>query len=110
MINPTDGRIVTVKRVRKAKASVTLGRDLLAAIDRHVTGGATRSQVIDERLRRSALAQARRDLDAATAAYYEGRTPEPRAEDESLAAFSTRGFGEIDLDGKPEGRRRRRTR
>jgi len=79
-----------MKTVRKAKVSVTMDRDLLATIDRRVTGGATRSQVIEEWLRLSALAQARRDLDTATAAYYEGRTAEQRTEDEDLAAFSTR--------------------
>ena len=86
-----------MKTVRKAKVSVTLDRDLLAAIDRRVTGGATRSQVIEEWLRLSALAQARRDLDTATAAYYEGRTAEQRTEDEDLAAFSTRALDERDL-------------
>jgi hypothetical protein len=86
-----------VKTDRKAKVSVTLGRDLLAAIDRRVTGGATRSQVIEAWLRSSALAEARRDLDAATASYYEGRTAEQRAEDEGLAAFSTRALDERDV-------------
>ena len=96
-----------MKPARKAKVSVTLGRDLLAEIDRRVAGGATRSQVIEEWLRRSALAQARRDLDAATAAYYEGRTPEQRVEGEGLAAFSTRGFHERHLDGRARTRRHR---
>ncbi len=96
-----------MKTDRKAKVSVTLSRDVLAAIDRRVTGGATRSQVIEEWLRLSALAQARRDLDTATAAYYEGRTAEQRAEDEGLAAFSTRGFERLDLDRKPRPRRHR---
>jgi metal-responsive CopG/Arc/MetJ family transcriptional regulator len=96
-----------MKPGRKAKVSVTLGRDLLAAIDRRVRGGTTRSQVIEEWLRLSALAVARRDLDAATAAYYEGRTAEQRAEDESLAAFSARAFDERDLDRKPRTRRPR---
>ena len=96
-----------MKTARKAKVSVTLGRDLLAAIDRRVAGRTTRSQVIEEWLRLSAHAQARRDLDTATAAYYEGRTAEQRAEDERLAAFSTRALNQLDLDRKPRTRRRR---
>jgi metal-responsive CopG/Arc/MetJ family transcriptional regulator len=96
-----------MKTTRKAKVSVTLDRDLLAAIDRRATRGATRSQVIEEWLRLSALAQAHRDLETATAAYYEGRTADQRAEDEALAAFSTRGFGRLDLDRKPRPRQHR---
>jgi len=96
-----------MKAIRKAKVSVTLSRDLLAAIDRQVTGRTTRSQVIEEWLRLSALAQAHRDLDRATAEYYEGRSAEQRAEDESLAAFATRAVVELDLDRKPRIRRRR---
>ena len=63
-----------MKTARKAKVSVTLDRDLLAAIDRRVEPGATRSEVIEAWLRLAALAHARRELDAATVACYEGRT------------------------------------
>jgi metal-responsive CopG/Arc/MetJ family transcriptional regulator len=94
-------------RGRKAKVSVTLDRDLLAVIDRQVKAGATRSQVIEQWLRVSALAQARRELDAATVAYYEGRSAEQRAEDERLASFSASAVGELDLDRTPRTRRRR---
>jgi hypothetical protein len=96
-----------VKAARKAKVSVTLDRRLLAAIDRRVTAGATRSEIIEGWLRLAALAQARRELDALTAAYYEGRTTGQQTEDERLAAFSTRASGERALDHKPRGRRRR---
>jgi metal-responsive CopG/Arc/MetJ family transcriptional regulator len=96
-----------MKTGRKAKVSVTLDRDLLAAIDRRATRGATRSQVIEQWLRLSVLAQAHRDLEAATAAYYEGRTADQRTEDEALAAFSTRGLGQLDLDRRPPPRRHR---
>jgi len=96
-----------VRMARKAKVSVTLGRDLLAAIDQRVGRGVTRSEIIEEWLRLAALAQARRELDAATLAYYEGRTATRRTEDESLAAFSTRSSREIGLDRKPRTRRRR---
>ena len=95
-----------MKAGRKAKVSVTLAQDLLAVIDRRAKGGATRSQIIEEWLRRSAIVEARRDLDAATAAYYEGRTVEQEAEDESLAAFSARASRERSLDRKPRTRRR----
>lgn len=96
-----------MKTARKAKVSVTLDRHLLAAIDRRVAAGATRSEVIGEWLRIAALAHARGDLEAATIAYYEGRTAEQLAEDERLATFSTRASGERDLDRKPVSRRRR---
>ena len=107
MINPTDGRIDVVKTARKAKVSVTLDRDLLALIDRRVEPGATRSEVIEAWLRLAALAHARRELDAATIAYYEGRTAEQQAEDDRLAAFSTRASRELDLDLERPARRRR---
>jgi metal-responsive CopG/Arc/MetJ family transcriptional regulator len=96
-----------MKTARKAKVSVTLDPDLLAAIDRQAARGATRTEIIEEWLRLAALAQARRELDAATVAYYEGRTAEQQAEDEGLAAFSTRSSTEIGLDRKPRIRRRR---
>ena len=96
-----------MRTARKAKVSVTLDRDLLATIDRRVAKGTTRSEIIEEWLRLAALAQARRELDTATVAYYEGRTAEQQAEDEGLAAFSTRSSSEIGLDRKPRTRRRR---
>lgn len=96
-----------MKTARKAKVSVTLGQDLLAVIDRRAAAGATRSEVIEEWLRLAALEHARRELDAATVSYYEGRTAEQQAEDESLAAFSTRVSRERDLDLKRRTRRRR---
>ena len=97
-----------MKTARKAKVSVTLDRDLLAAIDRRVEPGATtRSEVIEAWLRLAALAHARRELDAATIAYYEGRTAEQQAEDDRLAAFSTRASRELDLDLERPARRRR---
>ena len=96
-----------MRTARKAKVSVTLDRDLLAAIDRRVARGATRSAIIEEWLRLAALALARRELDTATVAYYEGRTAEQQAEDEGLAAFSTRSSSAIGFDRKPRTRRRR---
>jgi metal-responsive CopG/Arc/MetJ family transcriptional regulator len=96
-----------MKRRSKAKVSVTLDQELLAVIDRRATKGTTRSQVIEEWLHLAARAQACRDLDAATAAYYEGRTAEQQAEDDALADVSTRGLARLDLDGAPPARRRR---
>ena len=91
---------------RKAKVSVTLEQDLLGEIDRRVSGGGTRSQVIGEWLRLAAREHARRELDAATIAYYEGRTGEQRDEDNALAGFSTRAARERDVDATRRGRRR----
>ena len=92
---------------RKAKVSVTLEQDLLDEIDRRVSGGGTRSQVIGEWLRLAAREHARRDPDAATIAYYEGRTEEQRDEDDALAGFSARASLERDVDAKRRGRRHR---
>lgn len=92
---------------RKAKVSVTLGRDLLDEIDRRVPGGGTRSKIIEEWLRLAAREHARRELDAATAAYYEGRTREQREEDDALVGFSNRAVHERDFDAKRGVRHRR---
>jgi metal-responsive CopG/Arc/MetJ family transcriptional regulator len=97
-----------MKAARKAKVSVTLDRDLLTVIDRRIEAGVTRSEIIEAWLRLAALAHARRELDAATVAYYEGRTTGQQADDESLAAFSTRASRELDLDRKRPSRHRRR--
>lgn len=87
--------------------SVTLGRDLLDEIDRRVRRGGTRSQIIEEWLRLAAREHARRELDAATIAYYEGRTGEQRDEDDALVGFSTRAARERDVDARRRVRRRR---
>lgn len=92
---------------RKAKVSITLERDLLEEIDRRVPGGGTRSKVIEDWLRLAAREHARRELDAATTAYYEGRTLAQRDEDGALSEFSTRSAHERDLDLKRRARRRR---
>jgi hypothetical protein len=86
---------------------VTLDRELLAAIDREVGAGATRREIIETWLRLAAAARARRDLDGATVAHYQGRTGQQRADDEKLAAFSARASRERDLDLNRPARRRR---
>lgn len=106
-IRRISGRIRGMRPVRKAKVSVTLAPDLLDEIDRRVPGGGTRSRIIEEWLRLAAREHARRDLDAATTAYYEGRTGEQRDEDDALAGFSTRATHERDFDAKRRVRRRR---
>ena len=93
---------------RRAKVSVTLGKDLLAEIDRRVASGGTRSRVIEEWLRLAAREHARGALDAATIAYYADRTGEQRAEDETLAGFSARASRELDFDLTRQRRRRHR--
>lgn len=92
---------------RKTKVSVTLEKDLLAEIDRRVAAGGTRSQIIEDWLRLAVHEHARRALDAATIAYYAGRTGEQRAEDETLAGFSTRASRERDFDLTQRPRHRR---
>ena len=69
-------------------------------------GGSTRSRIIEEWLRLAAREHARRALDAATAAYYEGRSEVERAEDKMLAEFTARAAGERDFDlARRRGRR-----
>ena len=95
-----------MRTARKTKVSVTIEQDLLTEIDRLAVGGSTRSRIIEEWLRLAAREHARRALDAATAAYYEGRSEAERAEDKTLAEFTARAAGERDLD--PARRRGRR--
>ena len=92
---------------RKTKVSVTLETDLLAEIDRRASAGSTRSRIIEEWLRLAAREHARRALDAATIAYYTGRTRAQQAEDGILAELSTRASRERDLDLTRRRRRRR---
>ena len=87
-----------MRMARKTKVSVTLEQDLLAEIDRLAVGGTTRSGIIEEWLRLAAREYARRALDAAFAAYYEGQSKAERAEDRTLAEFTARAAGERDLD------------
>jgi metal-responsive CopG/Arc/MetJ family transcriptional regulator len=96
-----------MRNARKTKVSVTLERELLAEIDRRAAGRSTRSQVIESWLRLAAREQARHALDAATIAYYEGRSEAERGEDRALAEFRTRAAGELDLDRARPSRRRR---
>ena len=93
---------------RKAKVSVTLAKDLLIEIDRRVSRGGTRSRIIEEWLRLAAREHARRALDAATIAYYAGRTGEQRAEEKTLAGFSARASRELDFDLTRQRRPRHR--
>lgn len=101
------GRVNVMPTARKTKVSVTLERDLLAEIDRRAADGGTRSQIIEAWLRLAAREHARRALDAATIAYYEGRSEAERAEDKALAEFNTRTAGELDLGRARRPRRRR---
>jgi hypothetical protein len=65
------------------------------------------SEIIEAWLRLAAVARARRNLDAATIAYYQGRTGPQLADDQGLAAFSARASQERVLERKRPARRRR---
>ncbi|MBI5481047.1 MAG: ribbon-helix-helix protein, CopG family [Deltaproteobacteria bacterium] len=95
--------------VPKTKISITLARDLLEVIDRRVAAGAgrSRSAVIEAWLRRAAHRDAEAILARETIAYYESRTAEERAEDETWSRLSSDEFARLD-DEPRAGRRRRR--
>ena len=87
--------------MNKVKVSVTVSADVLARVDRHAARrrGATRSQIIEEWLRRGARVQAQQDLESEIVAYYDGLTAEQRAEDAAIATATARAARRLDLDG-----------
>ena len=81
----------------KAKLSVTLSRELLAAVDREVvrSPGSTRSGVIEAWLRLGSRVREEQRLDQETVAYYEARGREERLEDEEWATFASDEFAAV---------------
>ncbi len=73
--------------ITKRKISLSLATDLVALIDRRATkqGGATRSAIIDAAVRAWATRSTAKEIDDATAAYYQSLTPAERDEDATWA-------------------------
>lgn len=96
----------------RVKISVSLPRDLVARIDRAARAEArSRSRVLEGWLRASARERAAQELEAATIAYYESRTPEDRREEDAIgsaASMAARRLRIDDLTGSGSRRRRRR--
>jgi len=70
----------------KLKVSLTLSEDVVALVDRNAKQHkGTRSAVVESWLRRAATAEIARDIEDATAAYYESLRSDQREDDESLS-------------------------
>jgi metal-responsive CopG/Arc/MetJ family transcriptional regulator len=93
-----------MKSTNKVKLSVSVGADVVACVDRQVSRqlGGTRSQVIEQWLRRALRQQARDDFDAEILAYYDELTAEQQAEDRAIAAAAGRAVRRLDFE--PSGR------
>ena len=92
---------------KKLKLSITLSADLVALIDDdaiRVAGG--RSGVIEQWLRRAVAADAERDLDDATAAYYASLRADALEESAAIARASSAAARRIAYD-EPARRRAR---
>lgn len=90
-------------REAKVKLSVTVSRDLVAAIDREVLqlgAGASRSSILEAWLRAASHGRAHDSLAERTAAYYRTRTPRQHADDDAWADVATR-----EHDERSRGRR-----
>jgi Arc/MetJ-type ribon-helix-helix transcriptional regulator len=83
--------------IPKAKITITLANDLLAAIDRRVAAGAgpSRSAVIEAWLRRAARRESEATLARDTVAYYESLSAEARDDDEAWANAATAEFDQL---------------
>lgn len=93
----------------RVKISVSLPRELVARVDRAARAGArSRSRVLEEWLRRASRQGVERDLEEATAAYYESLTPEESREDEALAHALSSAARRLRIDDPPLRPARRR--
>jgi metal-responsive CopG/Arc/MetJ family transcriptional regulator len=96
---------------RKLKLSITLSEGLLRRIDRSMGRSETRSGVIQRWLERAARLEAERELDDATAAYYDSLTRADVAEDDAIARGLSRAARKLAIDeDRPSILRRRRSR
>jgi len=92
---------------RKVKVSLTIAYDLLRLVDRTASrAGETRSGVVDKWLRGAARAAIERDLDEATARYYDELSTVDRREDRAIASAAAAAARGLAID-EPVRRRRR---
>ena len=95
-------------RERKLKISISLGADVLDAVDRRAAKEhTTRSAIMEQWLRAAARHAELQRLDEETAAYYDALTPAEKAEDAALAAASSRAFKKLTIDEPPRKQKRR---
>jgi len=86
--------------VRKVKISVSLGADVLGAVDRLAAReGATRSAVVERWLREASRRERVARLEEETAAYYDSLTAAEREDDAAWAAASSRAARQLRIDG-----------
>lgn len=92
---------------RKLKVSLTLSRDIIERVDRDVGRGETRSSAIERWLRRAARHQAEREIEAATAAYYDALGEREKVDEEALSRALSRASRKVHFDERSVRRRRR---
>jgi metal-responsive CopG/Arc/MetJ family transcriptional regulator len=103
-----NGTIFGMTTTAKLKVSLTLSADLLATVDRNARrDGDTRSAIVERWLRRVANANAAREIDDATAAYYLGMNAAGRAESDATAHALSRAARRVAYDGVAARSRRR---
>ena len=98
------GRSHRTARVQnRAKLSTTVAAENLTFLESLVINGRTDSiaGAVDLAIDRLRRVENRLRLDRATAAYFDGISPEAQAEEESLARQLHKSAGDIDLDLEP---------
>lgn len=94
---------------RKLKISVSLGADVIEAVDRRAArDGSTRSAVMEAWLRSASKQAAAARLAEETAAYYDALSNPEREEDAAWAGRSTGQARLLTIDNAPARRPRRR--
>jgi metal-responsive CopG/Arc/MetJ family transcriptional regulator len=87
------------------KISVSLGADLLSAVDRLAASeGATRSAVVERWLREASRRERAARLEEETAAYYDSLTAAEHEDDAAWAAASSRAARQLRIDDVPSRR------
>lgn len=81
----------------KAKVTVSVGQDLVLAVDEAVKhhAASSRSAVVEEALRLWQLEQKRAQLDHDVEAYYRALSPQERVEDRNWAKIAARHAGKL---------------
>jgi hypothetical protein len=103
--------MLSMTTATKLKVSLTLSADLVALVDRDANRRKdTRSGVVEQWLRRAAAADVEREIEEATAAYYQSLRRNDRAEDEAVSKALSAAARRIAYDNSEAPRRRRATR
>lgn len=93
-------RTTAVRPHNRAKLSTTVAADNFAFLETMVVSGRTESiaEAVDLAIRRLRRAENRARLERATAAYFDGLTPEAQAEERELAHQLHATAGDLDFD------------